>query len=339
MNTRPHDALETPFSPLVTLLDALSREAVHGSVSTELWQSALYRPLLDFTAHPGKELRSRITRLSYALSGGQGEAPPLVPLLCELLHAGSLIVDDIEDDSEQRRGRPALHRSHGVPLALNAGNFLYFVPLALLSQLPVSTRAQLEMHRAMARTLLDCHRGQALDLHVRADQLSPRELPEVVSKITELKTGRLLGMAASLGALAAEAEPERVAVLERFGSSLGTGLQMLDDLGGMTNDARADKGLEDLRLGRATWIWAWLSEQESDAELRTLQLHCRRAGRDPAAAAELRVRLRERVGDRGRAAVRGHLREALDTLGDAIGPHPLLKDLEREVAGLERSYA
>jgi geranylgeranyl pyrophosphate synthase len=332
-------ALQPEYSALVTLLDDLSAEAVHAGVPRELWQAALYRPLLDFTAHPGKELRARVTRSCYALAGGRGEVPALLPLLPELLHAGSLIVDDIEDDSAERRGRPTVHRSHGVPLALNAGNFLYFVPLALIERLPVSELTQLKMHRLISTTLLDCHRGQALDLHVKVGSVGPRELPAIVEKITALKTGRLLGMAAALGALAAEAPAPRVAELQRFGEALGRGLQMLDDLGGMTHPDRAAKGLEDLRLQRATWVWAWLSERVSDAGLRALQLHCRRAERDAASAEQLRVRVRELIEDRGRAAVRATLSEALDTLTDAVAPHPLLKELERSVATMERAYA
>jgi geranylgeranyl pyrophosphate synthase len=332
-------ALDTEFSPLVTLLDALSREPVHGQVPRALWEDALYRPLLDFTAHPGKELRSKLTRIAHALAGGRGEAPVLLPLLCELLHAGSLIVDDIEDDSAERRGRPTLHRAHGLPLALNAGNFLYFVPFTLLAQLPVSARTQLAMHRQMAETLVDCHRGQALDLHARVDELEQSELPAVVAKITELKTGKLLGMATGLGALCAEASDDKVAALVRFGEAFGVALQMLDDLGGLTQEARADKGLEDLRLRRATWVWAWLSGLTSESELRALQRSCRRAARDEVAARELRAQLRKLVEHDGRSAVRRNLREALDTLSEAIGPHALIQELERHAAGLERSYA
>ena len=326
------------FPPLVLLLDALSRDPVHGAVPRELWDTALYRPLLEFVAHPGKELRARLTRLSFALAGGHGEPPELLPLVCELLHAGSLIIDDIEDDSAERRAKPALHRAHGVPLALNAGNFLYFVPFVLLARLPVSQRAQLAMHRCMANTLLDCHRGQALDISARISTLAPRDVSVVVAKTTELKTGRLMGMAAQLAALAAEADDARVHTLQVFGEKLGTALQMLDDLGGITSDARAEKGLEDLRLERPTWIWAWLSELGSDGELRQHQLSCRRATRDPAAANELRLQLRERVAEHGRAAVHKRLRDASAGLRESVPSAALFTELERELTLLERSY-
>lgn len=327
------------FPPLVMLLDDLSRDPVHGSVPRKLWQEALYRPLLDFAAHPGKELRARLTRLSFALAGGKGEPPELLVLLCELFHTGSLIIDDIEDDSSMRRGKAALHRSHGVPLALNAGNFLYFVPFTLVSRLPISDHGQLAMHRCMSRTLLDCHRGQALDISVRVSALPRPNIIAVVQKTTELKTGSLMGMAAQLAAIAAEASDERVRALEMFGRKLGTALQMLDDLGGITSDARADKGLEDLRLERATWIWAWLAEQGHDNELQTQQLICRRAKRDERVANELRLRLRELVGEHGRRAVRLHLHDAVQSLRETLSDTALLSEVEREMTRLEHSYA
>lgn len=340
LSSGPHALGAGPeFSALVLLLDELSREAVHGELPRALWESALYRPLLDFTAHTGKELRARLTRQAFALGGGTGEPPALLPLLCELLHAGSLIVDDIEDGSLQRRGRPALHVTAGLPLALNAGNFLYFVPFALIERLPISAQSQLAMHRSMGKTLVDCHRGQALDLHVRVGQIAPRELPAVVAKTTELKTGALVAMAASLGALAAEASQTRAALLAELGSALGSGLQMWDDLGGLTQEARASKGLEDLRLQRATWPWAWACALLNDAELRSLQLCARRASRDEAAAWTLRLRLRELIEEHGRAHARAHLQRALARFEAAVGDDPTLREIEHDLVNLERSYA
>jgi geranylgeranyl pyrophosphate synthase len=52
--------------------------------------------------------------------------------LSELIHTGSLIIDDIQDQSELRRGRPSLYRTYGIDVAINAGNTLYFLPFVEL---------------------------------------------------------------------------------------------------------------------------------------------------------------------------------------------------------------
>ena len=52
-----------------------------------------------------------------------------IAALCEVIHNGSLIVDDIEDSSDLRRNKPCVHKIYGVDVAINAGNFMYFTPM------------------------------------------------------------------------------------------------------------------------------------------------------------------------------------------------------------------
>ena len=84
--------------------------------------------------------------------------------MVEIVHAGSLIVDDIEDDSLERRGAPSLHRLHGLPLALNAGNWMYFWALDLLDQAAADDGGGRPHPRVFGDALYHCHLGQALDL-------------------------------------------------------------------------------------------------------------------------------------------------------------------------------
>src|SRR5512142_2931568 len=63
--------------------------------------------------------------------------------IVEGLHLGSLIIDDIEDESSTRRGGPTLHRQIGVPNALNAGNWLYFWPALLVPRLKLGPDREL----------------------------------------------------------------------------------------------------------------------------------------------------------------------------------------------------
>ena len=121
-------ALDDMFTPrgLEQLLDLRS-----GSVPASLWENALHRPLAEFLARPSKEFRARLVQWGYVLGGGVGIAPVELALSVEALHAGSLVVDDIQDGSQERRGAPALHLQHGVARALNAGNWLYFWPCLL----------------------------------------------------------------------------------------------------------------------------------------------------------------------------------------------------------------
>src|SRR6185295_7123507 len=187
-------------------------------------------PARDLFARPGKGLRARLVEAGWRLGGGVGACPTPVPLLVEILHAGSLVVDDIEDGSTHRRGEPALHHRYGMPRALNLGNWMYFWPQRLITGLGLPTEAELALHQRIAHTLYLCHLGQGLDLTAHVARVARAEVPSVVAATTRLKTGALTELAVSLGALVALARPERVAELGRFGRDAGVALQMFDDL-------------------------------------------------------------------------------------------------------------
>ena len=81
-------------------------EGAAASVPWHLFRSALYEPLHDFLSRPGKSVRAELLFSTYRLTGGKGAPPAELGLFVEALHAGSLVVDDIEDDSLERRGCP-----------------------------------------------------------------------------------------------------------------------------------------------------------------------------------------------------------------------------------------
>ncbi len=323
------------FGELSRLLDeeddaalALARRVLHG-------------PLADVLARPGKEVRARLVAYGYAIARrpGSPELPPELPQLVEMLHAGSLVVDDIEDEATERRGAPALHVTHGVPVALNAGNWLYFWPLVALSRLPLAPPVLAAMHAEVSSTMLRCHHGQALDLGVRVHEVSPRELPAAVLLSTRLKTGSLLELSLRLGALAADAPPETVKALGLLGREAGIALQTLDDLGSVTSPARRAKALEDLGAARLTWPWAFLAESADELTVRSLQralasqknldhfLDAFRAHVDPAWKRAPRARL-----DAAIARLREHLAV------HQPGPSAKLESLVRDLRTLEQSY-
>jgi geranylgeranyl pyrophosphate synthase len=301
-------------------------------------ESSLLEPLRDFFARPGKEFRARLVECAYSLAGGKGAPPVLLPWIVEILHAGSLIVDDIEDGSTARRGEPALHVRYGLPLALNAGNWLYFWAESLVERLKVPPSVELSLHRTIQRALLDCHRGQALDLTLRMSQLVQAEVPVAVATTTALKTGRLMELAASLGAITAGAPAERVAAIGHFASDLGTALQMLDDVGGLYSMSRTHKGHEDLRLSRPTWPWAWLAETLPEERYRSLRreaLEVEMGDRHPEHLAE---RLRAELGSEPKARPHERSMRAIARLRSQLGNSAALRALCAEIGRLERSY-
>ncbi len=342
----PDAAAALPLHPLVELLErefsgpALERilELEGGAVPVAVWEQALLGPAREFLGRPGKAFRARLVQAGWELAGGEGAPPLMLPLLVELLHAGSLIVDDIEDGSTHRRGAPALHQLYGLPLALNTGNWLYFAPMALLPRLELPAATELAITRRAVATLLRCHQGQALDLSVRVGDLAQSELPGVVAASTRLKTGVLMEFAALLGALAAGAPDEKAQALGRFGMGLGLGLQMLDDLSTLESSREGPKQHEDLRLGRPTWPWAWLAQELAPERFGPLAALAREVEHGRADASKLAAAMRAALGRRGREIAHGHLHDALTHLAAAVGPARGLMALSREIARMEESY-
>jgi geranylgeranyl pyrophosphate synthase len=312
-----------------------------SALGDELWQRSLLGPASDFLLRPGKQFRAGLCAAAWSLSGGGAGGPPAeLPAIVELLHAGSLIIDDIEDGSRERRGQQALHLRHGLPVALNTGNWLYFVALDLIGRLRLPAEVRFSLYRMASTTLVRCHQGQALDLGVDVGAVSAQKLADVVAMTTQLKTASLMELAATMGAMAAGGVEPLVASLGAFGCDLGIGLQMLDDLGGL-GAVRRHKGREDLRLLRPTWPWAWLAEQDP-ARVGELVLRIEAArsvpGEADAALDRLCDALAGAIGERGRAQAHQHLGAAWQRLVAAVGPSDALDALRHEVARLEESY-
>jgi geranylgeranyl pyrophosphate synthase len=224
---------------------------------------ALLDPLEELTSIRGKRVRGQLVGFSYRLLCGDIPESVLAQKRCrlaagaiEFIHAGSLIVDDIEDGSPVRRGRPSLHLRHGMPIALNAGNWLYFWPFDLFKELALPKDRLLHVYESCHRTLLRAHLGQAIDLGAKIDTVAQKDVGSVCVASIRLKTGALMGFAALLGAVISASSGRVLSILEDFGRDLGAALQMYDDLGNAIGKCEPSRRYEDLILARPSWVWA-----------------------------------------------------------------------------------
>ncbi len=237
------------FDPASTVVGRISR--------------TLVEPARELAARPSKHFRSQLLRFSYALcrplqAMGDSEAAALAQAeaAIELLHAGSLIIDDIQDGSAQRRGAPSLHLMYGVPEAMCTGNWLYFWPLRLLSQLGLDAAAENAAYRAYHAALEKAHCGQALDVSTKIDQVPPLDVPRLCTAVSELKTGAITALAMEIGALLAGADDSKRQALATFGLRFGTILQHCDDVGNVLGQREPGKRYEDLLLRKPSGVWS-----------------------------------------------------------------------------------
>jgi geranylgeranyl diphosphate synthase type II len=173
----------------------------------------------------------------------------------ELLHNALLVHDDIQDASEQRRGRPTLHALHGVPLALNAGD-----ALGLLSVRPLvanvsklGPRLALRIFEETERMAWESAEGQAMELGWRRDNAVDLNDSDYLTMVLK-KTCWLATIHPSrVGALIGSRGRAPLTPFIRFGFFLGAAFQIQDDLLNLVADHRYGKELNgDLVEGKRT---------------------------------------------------------------------------------------
>jgi geranylgeranyl diphosphate synthase, type II len=183
---------------------------------------------------PGKRLRPALT-LAVAEMFGQ-TAPAVLDLACavEMVHACSLIFDDLPsmDDARLRRGRPTVHRAFGEAVAQLAGLALLNRAFAVVAEAAHRltprryTAEDMVHHLAAAIGSGGLIGGQALDLASRREDLDLERLEYIHSH----KTGALFIAAGELGAMAADARRRDLEVITRYAKNLGLAFQISDDL-------------------------------------------------------------------------------------------------------------
>ncbi|MEZ4399524.1 MAG: polyprenyl synthetase family protein [Kofleriaceae bacterium] len=175
---------------------------------------------------PGKRLRPALVLAAAAACGGDDSDALPAAVAIELLHAYTLVHDDLPamDDDDERRGRPTVHIAFGEAIAILAGDGLLTQAFACLAELGPRAGAAVATlaARAGADELLA---GQAIDLAMGS---APADLA-AVEDLHAKKTGALFAAAAELGAIAAGAPDTTRATLARYGLAIGIAFQHADD--------------------------------------------------------------------------------------------------------------
>jgi len=283
------------------------------------WSKALQLAPDLYPGVGGKRFRAAILQEAYAFAGGRGEAPSLIVDAVEMLHAGSLVVDDFEDGSATRRDQPALHRVVGSARAVNAGNWMYFRALELAGHAYADPARSVAMLQRFIEVGRQCHEGQAIDLATRIDEVTPRQAQATALSISRWKTGRLVSLAAWCGAHAAAGDPDTLRAVAAFGCRVGICLQMKNDLDEHVEFVAGADRCDDLRNRRVTWPWAWAADRLPPDGFASLQR--RLAGPHPHPDS-LRALARDLLGETQEPAVRAistRLRRARDLLAVSTG--------------------
>ncbi|MCQ8276832.1 polyprenyl synthetase family protein [Acetobacteraceae bacterium KSS8] len=206
----------------------------------------------------GKRFRGFLSTEVAALFGAAGEGALRVAASVEMLHAYSLVHDDLPamDDDDLRRGQPSTHKKFDEATAILAGDALQTEAFAILAD--PATHPDPEARIALVAALADASGapgmvgGQMIDMQGEGRALA---LPEV-ERLHALKTGRLIRYAAEAGAILGRASPADRDAIAQYGRDLGAAFQVADDVLDATETAEqlGKTAGKDAEAGKSTFV-------------------------------------------------------------------------------------
>ena len=252
----------------------LTRSALSRFLPRKEPRRYLYDLVADYPRRGGKMMRPSICIATAKAFGASADDALLSAVSIELLHNALLIHDDIEDESEERRGQPTMHAKHGVPIAINVGDML-----TLLSMRPLFENYRLhgpeltfQLVGETERVAQESAEGQALELGWREDNaldITEADYLEMVLKKTcwlatiyPIRLGAIIGTRGRV-------DPER---FTRFGFFLGSAFQIQDDLLNLFADDAYGKEINgDIWEGKRTLMLIHLLSECTPAEHERVQ--------------------------------------------------------------------
>jgi geranylgeranyl pyrophosphate synthase/uncharacterized protein with NAD-binding domain and iron-sulfur cluster len=218
----------------------------------------LYEPIRGFLARAGKGLRPALCLATAAALGGSTEATLPAAAGIEMLHNAFLVHDDIEDESDTRRGLATLHRRIGVPLAVNAGDAMNALAMDLFRRTAERSSPQLlpRLLDEVDHMLLESLEGQAIELGWMRDASLAVSAEDYMHLVLKKTAWYSFIHPLRIGALVANPDDPNLERFDRFGFFLGLAFQIVDDVLNLRgNQKRYGKEIDgDLWEGKRTLI-------------------------------------------------------------------------------------
>ncbi|MBI5159224.1 polyprenyl synthetase family protein [Candidatus Micrarchaeota archaeon] len=189
----------------------------------------VYGLIEEFLARGGKRVRPALCMLSCEAVGGKAEQALPAGAAIELFHSFTLMHDDIEDDSELRRGKPCIHKLHGIPLAINAGDGLFVLVWNAVQALDLTPKKQIAVCAMLTQAFTRVLEGQAIELNWRREN-NWNLRAEDYFNMAGGKTGALIAASCEVGGFAGGAKKRQLKALRVYGEAIGLAFQIQDDV-------------------------------------------------------------------------------------------------------------
>jgi geranylgeranyl diphosphate synthase type II len=248
----------------------VTRVALAKYLATREAHRDLYALVADYPRLGGRMMRATLCIATARVFGASLEEAAGAAVGLELIHNAFLVHDDIEDESEARRGKPTLHTTYGTAVAVNTGDALILLALRAFmdTRTTIGPRLALRLLEEAERMGRESVEGQAMELGWRRDvalDLGDADYFTMVLKKTCWYTTIFPSRAGALIGTRSEDDLDRFI---RFGFFLGAAFQIQDDVLNLVGDeARYGKELDgDILEGKRTLIMMHLLREASDDE-------------------------------------------------------------------------
>ena len=222
---------------LTTCIDEV-KDLVESRIERALTHSNLDRlsgAMMHLLEGGGKRLRATLPWLVAKAVGDTHSGLLDVGAAIEIIHNFTLVHDDIMDDDDMRRGRPAVHKAYDLPTAINAGDAMLAIAFEAMA---VAEGIEPELLpflvKRIGRMVRKCSEGQQLDIEFEGrDVVSEDEYIEMIHG----KTAAMFLTCAEVGSHLAGADEEIIECMHDWGLALGLCFQLMDDLIDVLSDS------------------------------------------------------------------------------------------------------
>jgi geranylgeranyl diphosphate synthase type I len=285
-----------------------------------------FKPIIDYQVQTGgKRVRSALALLSCQACGGKLEGALLPAAMMELTHNYSLIMDDIIDHGELRRGSPTVRAKYSDAQALLAGMFHREV----IGEIAYDSSKPKELYALLVNAIKETIEGERLDILCeqsgREDQYMTTHrytsvTPKLYFNIIKKKTAELIRAACLAGAISANATKAQQEAISTYGEKVGLAFQVIDDfldIFGERTGKQKGKDIIEHKLNNAVIVYALLEMNPQQRAKLVKLLRTKELGQ---AQLKQALRLLESTGSRAR--VLGLAEELVDDAKKSLAVLP-----------------
>jgi geranylgeranyl pyrophosphate synthase len=214
----------------------------------------VFSDIMDYHSQStGKLLRPTLCVLVSDALGGEHSEAVHIGAAIELVHAGSLVHDDLIDNDLFRRGMKTIHEQFSVKSSVLFGDILFVASASSVRTLP-------DNHMASAfKELMDAY-GRTSSGAMRENNRNPWDRQEYLDVI-KLKTASLYRASARLGCIVANATSDTIEIISKWAEQIGIAFQLEDDIADIRKSIERDEPIGDVKEGKATFPIMYLREK------------------------------------------------------------------------------